>query len=185
MTKERIIEIARRGRDGESEILLVLDAAKATDDRRLLGVCLDCFRSVLHDSLSDAACEVVQYLGRLLMDPAFRRIRPRILRTLFWIGRASQLVLPQLVATFVKRGPSSLIEPARAAAVSVAWRSLSAGNPAQRASAVAAFEQMKSLGLLNLRHFLKTGDPDPATRLLIESTIERLEKRYGGGASIF
>lgn len=152
----------------------VLAVARSTDDRRLLGVCLDCFRAVLADSRSDTAREVARFLGGLLMDPAYRRIRPRILRTLIRLGPASRLVLPELVATYLRRGPSSLLVPARAAVVGIAWHALAEGSPAEQAQAVEAFERLGALGLLNLRYFLSTRAPAAETRDRVEAAIERL-----------
>lgn len=67
----------------------MLDAARTTTERRLLRVCLDCFRAVLADARPEAAAPVVAFLGELLDDPARRRMRYRVLLTAAWIGRDS------------------------------------------------------------------------------------------------
>lgn len=180
LPRERIIEIARRGREGEPEILQVLEVAKETDDRHLLGICLDCFRSVLEDSTSEATEEVVMWLGQRLMDRAYRRIRPRMLRALASIGRGAYPVLPEIVATYLKGGHGALRVSAYHAVCSVAWQSLAAGGPAERAGAVEAFERIGGRGLLNLRAFLKHETPDTTTRSMIEGAIERLQERRPG-----
>lgn len=178
MTRERIIEIARRGREGEPDILQVLEVAKETDDRHLLGICLDCFRSVLEDSMSEATEEVVIWLGQRLMDRTYRRIRPGMLRTLASIGRGAYPVLPEIVTTYVKGGPDSLRVPAWLAVASVAWDALAVGSPEQRAGTVEAYERVGGRGLFSLRGFLQHEMPDDATRSMIEKAIERLRKRY-------
>jgi hypothetical protein len=178
--RERIIQIAKQRRKEQAEIRFVLSVAKETDDRHLLTVCLDCFRLVLADSQDEVAFEVVRFLGELLRDAAYRRIRRRVLITAAWIGRASHLILPALVAVFRKPSSLCVLAPARWAGISVAWDALASANAAERAAAIHAFEQLGSLGLLNLRQFLKSAECDAGTRSEVEGAIARLQVRCTG-----
>lgn len=176
-TRERIIQIAKQGPKGLADIPWVLAVARDTNDRHLLRVCLDCLRSVLQDSQAEVALEVVRFLGELLRDPAYRRIRRRAVITATWIGRASYLILPELVGTFRRPGSRCVLAPARWAAISVAWAALADGNATERAAAIRAFEQLGSLGMLNLRSFLESDECSAITRPDIEGALGRLSAR--------
>jgi hypothetical protein len=177
-TRQRIIQIAKLGPLGQAEIPQVLSVATDTDGRHLLAVCLDCFRAVLQDSQTEITFEVVRFLGQLLRDPAYRRIRRRVVITATWIGRASSLILPELVDAFRKPSSKCALAPARSAVISVAWTALANGDPTEQAAAIQAFEQLRSLGTLNLRSFLEHNECSAATRLDIEGAIGRLRTRY-------
>ncbi|MCB9858019.1 MAG: hypothetical protein H6818_20230 [Phycisphaerales bacterium] len=177
-TKEQIIRIARQRRATPAETRYVLHVARETDDRYLLGVCLDCFRSVLEDSREDEALEVVRFLGELLRNPAYRRIRRGILLTAIWIGRASILILPELIAAYRKPSSLCVLAPARSAVIDVAWSALAEGDAAERAVAIKTFEQVGSLGLWNLRNFLQSAHCDAGVRSEVASAIERLQERH-------
>lgn len=175
--QERIIDIARRGRAGEPDIRYVLSVARETSDRHLLAVCLDCFRSVLEDSQSKTAYEAVRFLGKLLRDPAYRRIHHRVLRTATWIGRAAHAILPEIESAWNARRKSCVFGAGRAAIVHVAWETLGRGGPSQRAAAIAAFERLRSVGLYNLRRFLHSEDCRAEVRAEVEAAVRRLELR--------
>lgn len=176
-TKAQVIEIARRRDATEAEVRFVLNAAQTSNDRGLLAVCLDCFRSVLVDSQQRVTFDVVRFLGRLLREPAYRRIRLRALMTALFIGRASYLILPEIMAIYGRPTQPSLLRPARWAAVSVAWDALAEGNAEERKAALKTFEQLRSLGLLNLRSFLKHVECDRAVRADVEALVARLKQR--------
>lgn len=178
-TKAEVIRIARMGKQGVGLVPHVLDVARATDDRQLFGVCLDCFSAVLEDSTAPIAYEVATFLGGLLPNREFRRIRRRILTALYIIGRASSVVLPNIVVAYKERGPSSILVPVRWAAVHVSWEALASPDPQERRAGLDAFLDLGSLGLLNLRAFLEK-QPAHADSVGIKGAIRELESRYPG-----
>lgn len=149
--KNRVIEIARLVTAGYRDIPDVLRIARSTCDRHLLRVCLDCFSSVLKDSWSPHALDVAKFLAALLRDPEYRRIRRSILITLTWIGAASYVALPEILAVFKARGRSSILVPSRWASISVPWDAILCADATARAAGVQALESLGTLGLNNLR----------------------------------
>lgn len=150
-------------------------------DRRTLRVCLDCFRAVLQDARPETAAPVVAFLDALLQDPARRRTRRRVLLTAAWIGRASMAIMPSVMKLRKRPRTQCVWKAARTAAVCIPWAALIDGDDRERAAAIAAFERLGSLGLLNLEHFLATQVCDAPTRSLVHAAVERLVRQFTGG----
>lgn len=156
-----IIEVARLEARGVGQVRRVLLTARAAEDRRLLGICLDCFRSVLEDDTSPVAYDVAGFLGSLLADPLFRRIRRRVLITLACVGRASSVVLPQILQAYRKPSNSCTVAPARWAVVHVSWEALVHGTDSEQLMGLGTFTQLRSLGRLNLEECLRIHPSHP------------------------
>jgi hypothetical protein len=176
--RERIIAVARRRAEGVGEIPSVLDVARTTDDRYLLAICLDCFRAVLPDTRAPVGHEVGAFLGELLRDPGYKRIRKRTLITVIWLDWACIPLLETLLEVYRRPNQPCIVSPARWAVVCVGWEALDSVEPADRALGVRVFGRMGVTGLLNLRSFLEHREPDPETRADVEAAIARLSQRY-------
>ncbi len=176
--RERIISIARRRRAEPMEIHFVLGVARRTEDRHLLAVCLDCFRSVLRGAHDELSSEVVRFLGELLRGHNYRRIRRRALITAIHICVASGTILPDIMTVYRRPGSRCAWKAARGAALGISWLILADGEAAQRAVALNAYEQFNSLGLLNLRAFLDSDACGADARREVEDTIARLAAQY-------
>jgi hypothetical protein len=178
---DAIIASARKRRTGESEIPFVLSVARATHDHNLLVICLDCFRTVLQDSQSEYAAQVVRFLGELLCDPVHRRIRCRTLRTAMDIGRACHSILPAMVATYQRPATYCTWKWSRWAILSICWDILFDGDKSQRIAAADALAQLKGWGVGSLQLFAQRDDCDPDTRALIEVALNRIAAQRAGG----
>jgi len=176
--EREVIRIARLGRAGQAEIDSVLAIARTTEDRHLFRLCLDCFAAVLEDAGPGAAERIVRLLAERLRDPAYRRIRPSILVTLIRIGTASWVALPEILAAFAERGPSSILVPSRAAAVHVSWWAATSDEPAAQRAGIEAFGKMRTTqGLLNLPGLRDEFPPDDPRRARVETILRQVEGR--------
>lgn len=179
MPKEaEIIAIARLGTAGRHRAPEVLAVARKTEDRRLLTVCLDCFQSILVDASNEAARDVAVFIGERIQDPAYRRIRRKLLITAMYTGRAAIVILPLLAEVFRKRGPSSILVPSRAAFLRVAHETLARGSVDEKRLALDSLEGMRpSFALWRLREHVNIDGVDKETRQMIADAIERISAR--------
>lgn len=137
-------------------------------------ICLECLRAALPDSRSPVAFDVAHFLGDMLRDGRYGRIRRR---TAGWFGRACWVILPELLLAFRKSSTRCVLRQARCAVIEVAWAALAEGDAAARRAAIAAFEELRSQGLCVLRNFAASADCAPAQREEVGVAIVRLEAR--------
>lgn len=174
-----ILAVARlrgAGLPKTGQVLETARAARRAEDYKLVALCLDCFRSVASNSKASEVERVVEFLGELLEDPRFFRMRIRTLRTLGAMEVSWFPIIEQIQGMRGSLRHRTFRRWRREALGIVAWDALSSVETSHQARGLEAYEGLGELGRGNLLLFLHE-NPDYSGRPAVQSAIDRLTQR--------
>lgn len=137
---EALVSLARLGPAAQDAVPAVMHAFRERRDPRYRARCCDTLAALLEDGGDDAGREAVELLAAALEDPAFRRMRPKLARSLLKIGFASRFAIPALARTLQKRGRGSMRVPLKRVLIWLAGRCWHARDAADQCYVLAVLE---------------------------------------------